>query len=140
MKTTNKIALGTFICTYALIGAPVVIGWDQSIQTPKELSKTPQVSIQEESQDKIACSCIKTARQQGVDIPIGTNAEDFEPNSKPEIGGLILLSYPKVDHVAKILAFKGEGFLVYEGNFKECIKGERIIAYNDQFIRGFWTP
>lgn len=88
----------------------------------------------------IGCSCIKTARQQGVDIPIGTNAEDFEPNSKPEIGGLILLSYPKVDHVAVILSFEKEGFLVYEGNFKKCIQRERIIYYIDPFIRGFWTP
>ncbi len=89
---------------------------------------------------EIACSCIKTARQAGVDIPIGTNAGDLEPNSKPEIGALILLSYPTIDHVAKILGYKAEGFLSYEGNYDHCIQGTRIIAYNDPAIRGFWKP
>ena len=31
------------------------------------------------------------------------------------------------------------GFLIYEGNFKECATGTRIIDWNDKFIKGFWN-
>lgn len=99
----------------------------------------PKMAESDPIRDDTACSCIKTARAEGIDIPIGTNAVDLKPNSSPEIGALILLSYPNTEHVAKILAFTGEGFLVTEGNFKPCERGERIIYYIDPFIRGFWT-
>lgn len=87
----------------------------------------------------LPCSCIKCARAEGVDIPIGTDAGDLEPNSRPVIGALILLSYPNAEHVAKILAFEREGFLVYECNFEPCEAGTRIVYYIDPSIRGFWV-
>ena len=84
------------------------------------------------------CSCIVTAREYGIDIPIGTNASDFIPNSVPVVGGLILLSYPNDDHIAVIVEFRDDGFWVYEGNFEPGVQGYRLISYKDLSIRGFW--
>lgn len=96
--------------------------------------------IEEEIGDEIYCSCIKTAREEGVDIPYNTNAEDFIPNSRPEIGGLILLKYGLISHVAVIIEFTKEGIIIIEGNKIHCEKTQRIIPYDYYAIRGFWKP
>lgn len=91
----------------------------------------------------VECSCIKTARNYGVDIPYGTNAEDFKPNSTPEINGLVLFKYSKSYHIAVIVEFVDGGMNVYEGNFNNplngCREGHRFISWEDPYIRGFWT-
>jgi len=87
----------------------------------------------------IFCSCIQTAGQEGVNIPIGTNAVDLEPNSRPEIGALILFDYGTTSHVAVIREFREEGFWVAEGNKTPCLRTERLIHFVDPFIVGFWT-
>lgn len=101
------------------------------IMSLKEALKDPHGPVE--------CSCIRTARAEGVDIPYLTNAEDLNPNSPPVIGGLILLKYGDVYHVAKILEFTDVGFRVVEGNMTPCVKEKRIIYYIDPFIRGFWN-
>ena len=110
----------------------------ETAEIPPIVYKSPKKETKTEV--SIFCSCIETARAEGVDIPIGTNAGDLKPNSLPVIGALILLKYKNADHVAKILEFKAEGFLVVEGNFKPCQRGTRIVYYIDSFIRGFWIP
>jgi len=85
-----------------------------------------------------ACSCIRTARNEGLNIPLA-NAEDQVPNGPPVLGGGILFYYPKTDtsHLAVITDFTEYGYLVTEGNFKECEVTERVVEYNDRFITGF---
>ena len=85
----------------------------------------------------IYCSCIKYIRSIGVNVPYGTNAEDIPNQGSPTLGGLILLEYEDISHVAIIQEFTDKGFLVTEANYKSCERTTRIISYNDPFIRGF---
>lgn len=93
--------------------------------------------------DPVACSCIRTAREAGLNIPL-VDAKDLKPNSIPSIGGGILLRYPDkknpkkfIDHVAYILELRPDGIWVYEGNFIACKKSYRLILYSDPYITGF---
>ena len=87
--------------------------------------------------NEILCSCVKYARSIGVKIPYGTNASDIPNQGTPVIGGLILLEYEGYSHVAVIQEFTDKGFKVKESNFQPCLKTERVISYEDIFIRGF---
>lgn len=93
---------------------------------------------EESIEDSIFCSCIKTARLEGVDIPYNTNAEDFIPNSSPQIGGLVLMDYNGTSHIAVIKEFTEEGISIVEGNKIPCEKSQRVIPYNYYAIKGFW--
>ena len=83
------------------------------------------------------CSCVKTARFLGANIPIGNNAENISSNSYPITGGLVLFSYPKIKHIALITKLEEVGFWIVEGNFKPCQKTKRFIYWNDTFLAGF---
>lgn len=99
---------------------------------------TPEIA---EKKETIYCSCVKTARAEGLDLPRG-NAIDLVPNSVPTIGGGILISYGEgVDdsHVGVIVDFTDEGYTTVNGNIEECERTIDVIAYNDPRIRGFWT-
>ncbi len=94
----------------------------------------------EKLEESIYCSCIKTARELGADIPIGTNAWDLEPNtSRYTKGVLILLQYDS-RHVAVITELADDGIHVSEGNFRKCEATNRVIDYDSPEIIGFWTP
>lgn len=88
--------------------------------------------------DNIYCSCVKTARSEGLKLPPG-DADNLKPNSMPVEGGGILLKYGNVYHVAKILNFTPSGFFIVEGNKVKCKKTYRVVLYNDKAIRGFWS-
>ncbi len=106
----------------------------------KEKTKDVKISIPEiiTQTNNTYCSCIKTARELGVDIPYSTNAEDLVPNSVPQIGCLVLMTYPKSSHVATILNFLNEGIQILEGNKTPCKESVRIIPYNYKYLKGFW--
>ena len=93
-----------------------------------------------EKKDSPDCYCVTSARNEGVDIPKVDSASDLIPNSEPRVGGLVLFQYEDVSHVAVIKDFVDEGMKVVEGNYKPCEKTERVVAWNDPFIRGFWSP
>lgn len=100
---------------------------------PEPLPEPPPIEIVQESP---YASCVVTARLLGLPLPKG-DAKDLDPNSVPTIGGGILLSYDKAEHVAVILAFLNDGFWIGEGNFGEPVYNERLIPYDDEAIRGF---
>ena len=109
------------------------------LEAPELASNEPEPSL-----DPIACSCVKTARAEGVAIPYGTDAFDLEANSPPRIGGVILLRYvggrgEEVAHIAVIKSIT-DHYWVAEGNFNECERGERRIELNDPHIFGYWYP
>lgn len=92
-----------------------------------------------------SCSCISTAKALGVKIPPKTSASDIITNSSPKIGGLLVLKYGKIAHVAVIKEIHRElgeesYYLVREGNFKPCELSERKILMNDSKIKGFYFP
>jgi len=107
------------------------------IDTKEELVEE---EIEIKNEDNPDCSCIKTARAEGVDIPYNTNAEDFIANSVPQIGGLVLMEYGLISHVAVIVRFINEGIIIREGNKEYCKKTERLIPYSYHAIKGFWNP
>lgn len=89
------------------------------------------------------CSCIQTAKSLGVLIPVKTNASDLKPNAPARVGGLILLRYANLSHVAVITAVTNTAtstiFHVKEGNFERCRLSERDVSSKDSHIIGFWA-
>jgi len=96
--------------------------------------------VREDLHGLTQCSCVRTARAEGVAIPYGTNAANITPNSEPRVGGLVLFEYDYGFHVSKIEAFVAGGYFVKEGNWTPCERNERIVFFNDPYIRGFWYP
>lgn len=106
--------------------APVVVSIED-----KESSEKAQPS-------SLLCSCVKYARSRGVPIPMNTDAVDMVGNSIPMEGGLVLLTYPKADHVAVIVSLEEEYMVIDEANYKRCKHTQRRIPYSSKHIKGFW--
>lgn len=107
----------------------------EPIEVPDVPHKATQASVSDSSVELVYCSCIKTARLFGLNLPQG-DAEYLKGNSTPIKGGGVLLSYD-VEHVAVIVSLAKEGFWVKEGNFRKCEYSERFISWDDPHIRGF---
>lgn len=88
----------------------------------------------------IYCSCVKTARAEGLVLPPIYTPWDLVPNTGPSIGAGVLMSYSGIGHVAVIIGMTNEGIIITEGNFKACQKQTRMVSYNDPHIRGYWKP
>ena len=94
--------------------------------------------------ESVWCSCIQTARTEGLNLPVTADAKDIEPNIFGNIGITagdgILLSYPEIDigHIAVILELRENGYYISEGNYQRCKKTQRVIAYDDPRIKGLW--
>jgi len=95
------------------------------------------IGPQREEIDLIACSCVKTARSLGVDIPYNTNAEDIKEGANPVVGGLALFRYGSTSHIGVIEETQEKGFWMNEGNFYECEYSRRFILWNDPNLIGF---
>src|SRR3990167_3421056 len=84
------------------------------------------------------CSCVKTARNLGANIPYGVDAGDLKANAHPGLGALALFRYSSGAHVAVITEIQEDGFFVKEGNFELCKLTCRFIQWNDLNLVGFW--
>lgn len=106
---------------------------------PLEASEEPHYLASNEIFLPISCSCIKTARWEGVPIPPNTDAIDIKPSTPPTLGGLVIFHYEDTDvwHVATILKFSADTFDVVEGNYKRCEKTYRTIEWDDPSIVGY---
>ena len=62
----------------------------------------------------------------------------YATRSTPVLGGIVLLQYGDVWHVATITKWTEYGFQVIEGNYRECEQTTREIVWNDKAIRGFF--
>ena len=88
----------------------------------------------------VLCSCVQGARQHVPNLPKG-NAEDFEPNTTPARGVLVLFLYADgVHHIAYVDELSSEGFHVQHYNKKRCQHTEEWIGWNDSSIKGFYKP
>lgn len=90
-----------------------------------------------------SCSCVSTARNLGIIIPNGYNADDFVPNitlADVQIGDLVLFKYKNgIYHIAVVIGFQDGKLLVKEGNFKACVApSTRLVDPSDPNIRGYW--
>lgn len=85
------------------------------------------------------CSCVTGARSFGGNIPIGTNANELIPNSKPYVGGIVIFKYDNnLYHVAVIEKMNDKYMTVHETNFVRCHETIRNVYYDDPNIFGFY--
>ena len=119
--------------------SPIIIEQYIPEPLPEPPPAPPVIVVEEVVAESDLCSCVRTARKYSpFNIPY-KDAVDIQPQGTPVIGGLILLEYTNVSHVAVIMSFEEDGFKIYEGNYIPCQFSERIIKYNSSFIRGFWS-
>lgn len=117
-------------CGVELIGKKEIWRWESSQDKWSPLlSPTLQAKIREE------CSCVVYAQSRG--LAVSGNADDILPNSPPIVGGGILFQYPQAGHIALIRNITDTGFIIEESNYKRCKKTERLVDFNDKYIRGF---
>jgi len=95
----------------------------------------PQLTLAQDWQ----CSCVQGARRLGADIPL-IDAKWFQlfPSQMPVVGGIVLLQYGDVWHVARISELLEEGVRIEEYNYRKCQYTTRIIKWDDEHLRGFW--
>lgn len=87
------------------------------------------------------CSCVKTIAPLVSGMPI-QDADKFIPNADVTTGKVLLLNYHGVRHVALIKEVSKEGILVYEGNYKRCLTGTRLISWEElgDTLVGYYSP
>jgi len=99
------------------------------------------LGIVEVELENIACSCIKTARHFGADIPARIDAFDLKSNSRPRIGVLALFRFPSgLYHVGLVREIQEGGFLVVQGNKEPCKITEELVRWGDRNLVGFHSP
>lgn len=113
---------------------------DLSLSVEIQESTTTEESLATSDNGGIFCYCVTTARQLGVDIPIGTNADEFKPNTTPHIGSLALFQYDDVSHVAVVSEINKDNFKVRQGNKERCEYSEEWVAWDNPHLKGFWAP
>lgn len=97
----------------------------------------PLVMIQEPLDDKFFC--VRGARKYSyMNIP-RQNADQFEHNSAPIVGGLVLLRYGSVSHVGVNTKVTNGGVQIIEWNYEAGKETERFIPYDDKALVGFWS-
>jgi len=107
------------------------------INVPLKPVQGPQQEVKEEY--NVLCECVATARiYSKFELP-RQHAYQFKPNSVPTVGGLVLMRYGDLSHVAVIMAIMPGGIYVREGNYKKCEYSERFIQWDDSRIIGFWS-
>jgi len=111
-----------------------------SVGTTTEIALEATTTPQEprKPQDAILCSCIKFARTLVPQLPKG-DAKDLIPNSRPEIGGIVIFHYPDTAHIAVIQKFTNSGMIVAESNYHRCKKDTRYVDFTDPAIFGYWS-
>lgn len=128
----------TIIC-YSYISQTIkLLQIELSAVTLSSIVITHNGPTYDNSINDIYCSCIKTARNEGINIPYNTDAKDLIPNTTPAIDKLVILQYNNVYHVAVIKEYSKNGFIILEGNKTHCVKDIRLLQYNDPHIKGFW--
>lgn len=60
------------------------------------------------------------------------------PNSVPIVGGVVIMQYGDLPHVAYIKALETDGILVSEANYHHCQFDTRLIRWDDPHIVGFF--
>lgn len=73
-------------------------------------------------------------------MPTLGDARNLDVNSVVPIrGGVIIMSYNEVHHLAFIESVEADGIHISEANFSICSLGKRIISFSDSHIIGFYS-
>lgn len=92
-------------------------------------------------------TCVQYVRTKIPSLPKG-DAYSLIPNSLyPIKGGVLKMSYqignnfdPNRYHLAYVEKVTSEGIYVSEANFNGNEYNERLVDFNDDHIRGYWSP
>ena len=122
-------------------GVKMIANGDYWRWKPSEHEWLFNISTSTRQEIRTVCNCVTGIRSFGVNIPIGTNAEDLPKNSTPHVGGVVLFFYGNdVYHAALIIELTGEYMIVKETNFKKCKETVRKVYFDDVFIIGYYSP
>lgn len=99
---------------------------------------TKEDPYREDLHGDIGCSCVRTARSLGINIPYGMDAVDLKPNTdKPEVGIGVLIKTEN-GHIAKITKIEEDKLWVIEGGYSDCEIVERFYSFDDPRIIGYY--
>ena len=84
----------------------------------------------------VVCNCFSFVKTKIRNIP---QMDDIKPNSVPTVGGIVIMNYRGVKHIAYIEKILENGVLVFESNYRPCSLGKRVIEWTDPSLIGYWT-
>lgn len=88
----------------------------------------------------VSCNCVQFVKAMGVKLPRIIDAGNLDPNTKvPVKGGVIIMVYNGIHHLAYIDSVQEDGIHIREANYSKCLIGRRVIPFNDPATIGFYT-
>lgn len=115
----------------------IVTRWEQA-QERQHIDEVKDSSIEKE--DDIGHNCVSYIKSLGINVPLG-DAKDQIPNSLPRVGGVVIMMYGDIGHLAYIKKIDKDGLHISESNFHRGLITERVISVLDPHIVGYayWT-
>lgn len=111
----------------SIVSAPTALAQQNATSTPAVVLPEP---------DPTSCNCWSYLQTRIKDLPL---MNQVKPNSTPVVGGVVILDYHGVPHVAYIEALEDDGVLVSESNYKHCTYDKRVISWTDKALVGYYT-
>lgn len=96
----------------------------------------PNLPVPVVPEDKIACNCYAYLVTKIKGLP---RMDEIVPNSPPTIGGVVVMNYHGVPHVALITGFTNDGVIVSESNYHHCLYDTRTVSWTDKALVGFFS-
>lgn len=91
----------------------------------------------------VVCSCVQYVRALGTNVPRGTNADDFIPNTtlrELRRGDVVIFEYNNGKrHVGFYDKMESGKLLIKQTNYEPCKTEEWAIDPGDPTIYGFWS-
>lgn len=113
---------------------------EQAFDPEFALNFAAEAISQKKESEWSVCNCVSFVKAMGVKIPRIIDAGNLDSNSKVPIkGGVIILDYHGIHHLAYIDSVESDGIHIKEANFIHCSLGKRVIDLSDEHIVGFFT-
>lgn len=87
----------------------------------------------------VPCNCYAFAKVL-VDYKLPPMREIVPNSIVPRVGGLVILYYGKVKHIAVIQEVSEIGIRIREANYEPCALGERTLTWSQLVKAGYWHP
>lgn len=125
----------SLIALSLVLSAQIALAQEPPVEAPRIVV---QQSVIAEPIERIECFCVTFARQFVPHLPRG-DAKYLVPNSDLKEGGVVILQYGKVRHVAVVLKVTGDELSIVEANYKRCRTSFRTINRYSEEVVGFWN-
>ena len=138
----REIAIATITFTTMLLPQtnvePPLLIIENEVRQERSILEQPEEIVEKECE---YYSCIVTARELGIPIPLGTNAIDIVPNDiYPHIGGLAIFKYGdslNKYHVVIVVKVIEDGFWGEGGNKPSCQFTKDFYSFDNPNLLGF---